>query len=169
MSNGTSPSSTLVTSNSNGVGPIELLYSTTEQLLHSIQGAVHVNVVADFIDSVQWSEPFIIGLILMQLTLFATVYLTRRQSVVQFAILSVLTVVSVAAEKLNRLGRTHWSSFASQNYFDRSGLFLLIFVCGPYIVVANFIVVSFCTISFPHSSPNFVRLHQLTTSLLYWY
>lgn len=156
MGNAMSP---LETSNGNSVGPLELLYSTVEQLLDSVQGAVHVDVVADFIDSVRWTEPFILLLISMQVVLFALVYTTRRHNVVQFIILSVLTAISLAAEKLNRFGRTHWRSFASQNYFDYAGLFLLIFVCGPFIIAANFIVVSVNNIS-----PSLLILSQFSHS-----
>lgn len=107
------------------------------------QGTFSLYTLSDFIDSVRWSEPFIVALVLMQILIAFLLYFTRRHHDVQFAILVVLTGVTLLAERLNRLGKTHWSSFASQDYFDANGLFMLVFVTAPFVIYANFIVVRF--------------------------
>lgn len=127
--------------NGSQLGPLDLLYGVAEDILRLTQGTFSLHTLSDFIDSVQWSEPFIISLIMMQICTVSMLYLTRRHHNVQFVILILLTCVTLAAESLNRLGKTHWSSFASQDYFDSNGLFMLVFVTAPFLIYANIIVV----------------------------
>lgn len=101
--------------------------------------------VSDFFASVRWNEPFIQALVVVQVLMFVLTYATRRYEFVQFAILMVITAINLAAERLNKFGRRHWGQFATQNYFDGPGLFMMIFVSGPFVVLANIIVVSFNT------------------------
>lgn len=126
---------------SNNIGPLDLLFSAAEQILQTTQGAVHVDAVSDFIDSVRWTEPFIVSLVGFQIVLFCVTYVTRRRSNVQFLVLAILTVITLSAERLNEVGKSHWKSFATQDYFDPSGVFMIVFVCGPFVLLANFIVV----------------------------
>lgn len=99
------------------------------------------NIMSDFIDTVHWTEPFILSLILMQLSVFTLAYLTRRRNAIQFGLMVVLTIVTLLCEQLNSVGHRQWHKFASQDYFDRQGLFMLIFVSGPFVIVSNFIVI----------------------------
>jgi transmembrane protein 18 len=46
------------------------------------------------------------------------------------------------AEKMNRYLGEHWRSFASQNYFDRSGVFISVIWSGPLIFISIASVVS---------------------------
>ena len=39
------------------------------------------------------------------------------------------------AEYLNSLGNQRWREFATQNYFDKGGIFMGIMVCAPLLVV----------------------------------
>lgn len=126
-----------------GIGPMDLLYSSAEQVLRSVQAGLGVHVLSNFVDSVHWKEPFIFSLITMHTAIFALTYVTRKYNNVQFGILTLLTAVSIGAERLNQLGQNYWPLFATQDYFDQSGLFMLVFVCGPFVIIANFIVVSF--------------------------
>jgi len=41
-----------------------------------------------------------------------------------------------SAEWLNRLGSTHWRSFATQNYFDERGVFISVLFSAPLLVIA---------------------------------
>lgn len=61
---------------------------------------------------------------------------------IQFGVLLILTAITLGAERINEFGSRNWSKFATQNYFDSSGLFMMVFVSGPFVVIANFIVVS---------------------------
>lgn len=39
-----------------------------------------------------------------------------------------------SAEWLNGLGSKNWEKFATQNYFDRRGIFVGVMVCGPLLL-----------------------------------
>ena len=132
------------------MGPIELLYSSTDALLNTLQGAVTTSSMSDFVETVKWNEPFIRFLILSQILLFLVTYLTRRRDGIQFFILVLITTIALFAENINDYGRTNWSLFATQDYFDRPGLFMLVFVSGPFLALANFIVVCIHRIFFFH-------------------
>lgn len=123
-------------------GAVDLVYSAADQVLSLAQGATPLHAVSDFMDSVRWTEPFIGTIIALQLVLFAVTYSTRRNTVVQFALLGALTGVSLGAERLNTWGHAHWRRFATQDYFDSAGFFMMTFVCGPFVLLANFIVIT---------------------------
>lgn len=125
----------------NELGPIDLLYSGAEHVFNLTQGSIHLDKVSDFVETVTWNEPFIRALLSFQVLLFLVTYITWRRDLIQFGILFLVTVLALFAERLNEYGRQHWPQFASQNYFDRSGLFLSVFLSGPFVILANFIVV----------------------------
>lgn len=123
------------------LGPLDLIYHGADEIFRGAEGLLGSGRAYDFIQSVRWREPFILLLILSQMFLFLLTYATRKREILQFGILLSLTVITLAAERLNNYGRRHWQTFASQNYFDRQGLFMMIFVSGPMVVLANFIVI----------------------------
>lgn len=125
------------------LGPLEVIYQGADQVLQKAQGLVGAEKVSDFVASVRWSEPFIGALLLAQILLIAFTYATRKHEVLQFGILLLLTAVTLSAERLNDYGRRHWNHFATQDYFDGPGLFMMVFVSGPFVVQANFIVVRY--------------------------
>lgn len=45
-----------------------------------------------------------------------------------------IAVIVRAAERLNDYGAKHWKEFATQNYFDRRGIFIGIMLCGPLLL-----------------------------------
>lgn len=127
----------------NTMGPIELLYAGAEHIFNATQGTIHLGGASDFLDRVRWTEPLIRGLFAFHCLLFLFTYLTRRHDVMQFGILLFVTAIALGAERLNDYAKANWRRFATQDYFDREGLFMVIFVSGPFVLLANFIVVSF--------------------------
>ncbi|GAX09965.1 hypothetical protein FisN_11Lh046 [Fistulifera solaris] len=84
--------------------------------------------------AITWSEPFVIGLIAFQaIMLLLTLWVSRKnQSLAPRVILMLLILGLVRlAERWNELGARHWRSFATQNYFDRHGIFVSIMLCAP--------------------------------------
>ena len=45
------------------------------------------------------------------------------------------------AEPLNTLAAQRWRSFATQNYFDKRGVFASVLFCGPLLLIAFVILV----------------------------
>lgn len=58
-----------------------------------------------------------------------------RRGAVCLAVARSVAVVFFA-EKLNALGSLHWRLFATQDYFDPSGLFLTVMLCVPFMLCA---------------------------------
>lgn len=129
------------TTDLNNVGPIELIYHWTDQIFQGAQGLLAAEKISDFFETVKWNEPFIRALLTMQFAIFAITFITRRNDFIQFGILVLITASTLAAERLNAFGSKYWSRFATQNYFDGPGLFMMVFVSGPFVILANFIVV----------------------------
>lgn len=50
-----------------------------------------------------------------------------------------------SAERLNKLGRRHWGSFAGQQYFDPSGVFMSAVVSGPLLLIMFVVLVRLCS------------------------
>merc|ERR1712238_426751 len=48
----------------------------------------------------------------------------------------------MGAERLNGLGASRWRDFATQNYFDKNGIFMGIMVCAPLLLVCLLVLVS---------------------------
>jgi hypothetical protein len=46
------------------------------------------------------------------------------------------------AEKLNQMGNSRWRDFATQNYFDKNGIFMGIMICAPLLMVCFVMLVS---------------------------
>ena len=46
------------------------------------------------------------------------------------------------AEFLNSMGANRWRDFATQNYFDRGGIFMGIMFCAPLLIFCFFVLAS---------------------------
>lgn len=120
---------------------LQLVYSGADRVLGAVEGAVPGEAVRDFVQTVNWREPFILGLLLAQCALWTLAAVTRRSDVLQFLLVALLCGGTLFAKRLNALGRANWEHFATQDYFDKNGTFLLIFVLAPFVLLANAIVV----------------------------
>lgn len=129
------------TSDFSKFGPIDLIYHWADQVFDVAQGMVSPDNVSDFFETVKWNEAFILALLTFQFALFAFTFMTRRYDLIQFAVLLFITSTTLAAERLNEYGRRNWSKFATQDYFDGPGLFMMVFISGPFVLLANIIVV----------------------------
>lgn len=125
----------------NNLGPIEVLYNGADMLLRMTEQAIPQRALSDFFESVHWSERFIVTLLASQFAVFSIAMISRRNFVAQAVVFLAISVTVFCSESLNALGKKNWHLIASQDYFDRQGLFMLIFVSGPLIITANVIVV----------------------------
>lgn len=140
------------------LGPIDLLYRGAETVLNATQSAFPSSIlprraVADFFAIVRWDEPFIQALLLAQAVFLSAVFLSRRRYVAQGVLFFYAAAVVFSARWINDAGRNRWPMFATQDYFDRQGLFMLIFVCVPLIFGANVIVVRRISLRLPYLAP----------------
>lgn len=89
-------------------------------------------------EMINWSEPLILGIIALHITLFMTVFLTRHRLYLQFALFVLNIVLLVITEELNKWARAHWQLIATQQYFDKRGVFMSIFYAGPLLGLGFF-------------------------------
>jgi transmembrane protein 18 len=101
-----------------------------------------LNSTYEFISVINWKQDIWISiLLLIHLILFLFVFLNRNNHNLQFIILIFITILILNSENLNTLLSKNHESFSSQNYFDKSGIFIGIFLSGPLILISLFIIV----------------------------
>ncbi|KAF0686504.1 Aste57867_21691 [Aphanomyces stellatus] len=86
-------------------------------------------------EAVDWQEPLILGLIAFHVALLTSVLVMRHVYWAQVAFFTFICGTIYVCERLNTWGREHWTTFASQNYFDTQGVFMGIFVAGPLLAI----------------------------------
>lgn len=75
-----------------------------------------------------------VGLVGVQAALLLLTLATRRRVGVQTALFVVFGAAIFSGEHTNRALGQHWERFASQNYFDKQGLFFSVMFSGPLLV-----------------------------------
>ncbi|XP_047045700.1 transmembrane protein 18-like isoform X1 [Lolium rigidum] len=95
-----------------------------------------------FVRAVDWTEPWLMGLMAFHASLLLTAVGLRRHANLQFFLLFLAYSGVYLAQKINIYLAEHWKSFASQNYFDRAGVFISVVWSGPLIFISIVSVVS---------------------------
>ncbi|KAL6848815.1 hypothetical protein ACP4OV_021398 [Aristida adscensionis] len=95
-----------------------------------------------FVRAVDWTEPWLMGLMAFHAILLLTAVGMRRNANFQLFLLFLAYSGVYLAEKVNRYLGEHWKSFASRNYFDHAGVFISVVWSGPLIFISIVSVVS---------------------------
>ncbi|XP_017145844.2 transmembrane protein 18 isoform X2 [Drosophila miranda] len=77
-----------------------------------------------FLLSIDWRDPWLIGLILLHLLTTTTALLSRSHNNIQVVLFLVLLSAVYFSESINEYAAWNWSSFSRQQYFDSNGLFI---------------------------------------------
>ena len=96
--------------------------------------------------AITWSESFIVVLLLFQVTMFLIcvwVSRTSRGLTPRLIVMALIGFIVRSAETLNGIGARRWELIASQNYFDKRGIFVGIMLCGPLLLDSFFMLVCF--------------------------
>lgn len=99
-----------------------------------------------FRSAIRWTEPFILSLVVFQVTLFFLCLWASRPSRslgTRIAIMLFMAIVVRSSEWLNVYGGQHWADFCTQNYFDSKGVFIGIFLCAPLLLDSFLMMVIF--------------------------
>ena len=92
-----------------------------------------------FFSAVAWKEErWLQALLAMELALFVAVVALRRRFYAQMILLFLVGAAVYASERINAWGAENYRSFATQNYFDSSGLFMGIVYAGPLLCIMMF-------------------------------
>ncbi|KAA0146224.1 hypothetical protein FNF29_08173 [Cafeteria roenbergensis] len=92
--------------------------------------------VMGFVYAVDWTDPFIIGIVVAIATMYAVVFATRKHVDAQIALLAVVCAVAYAAPHASRALGPHWQQLARQDYFDKHGYFGSMMVSLPLMLLA---------------------------------
>jgi len=92
-----------------------------------------------FADSIDWSEPWILGLIVFHITVFIVILSFRKKAEALTPLFLLLLVLVYLSETLNIWCASNWQKFATINYFDTSGSFIAFMFALP--MIFNSIVV----------------------------
>lgn len=87
--------------------------------------------------AITWSEPFIQCLLAFHVAIIVTaIILTKRGGTyTRMGFMILLGIIVRLAERMNVMGNSRWEEFATQNYFDKSGIFMGIMLCAPLLCV----------------------------------
>jgi hypothetical protein len=90
-----------------------------------------------FRSAIKWSEKFILGLVAFQVVIFfLCLHFSRKDRGLapRVTLLVIIFIVVRSAEWLNAQGEEHWELFATQDYFDKRGIFVGIMLSGPLLL-----------------------------------
>uniref|UniRef100_K1R6M5 Transmembrane protein 18 n=1 Tax=Magallana gigas TaxID=29159 RepID=K1R6M5_MAGGI len=76
-----------------------------------------------YIASIDWTEKWLIALVMFHFTCFFLIIVTRKSGLLQAIIFITLLLSVYFAENLNELAAKHWQVFTKEQYFDSDGLF----------------------------------------------
>lgn len=88
--------------------------------------------------AITWSEPFILSLLFFHIFMFfVNIFVMRSGNLVgRFLLIAFFAVVIRGAEVLNQYGSSNWEKFATQNYFDKNGVFVSLMLSAPLLLIA---------------------------------
>eukprot|EP01012_Entosiphon_sulcatum_P039505 TRINITY_DN5212_c0_g1_i1.p1 TRINITY_DN5212_c0_g1~~TRINITY_DN5212_c0_g1_i1.p1 ORF type:complete len:178 (-),score=35.01 TRINITY_DN5212_c0_g1_i1:58-567(-) len=91
-----------------------------------------------FVKSVEWDEPWLIGLGVFHLVLaLVALVVLRRKSDGGFVVLFCLIAAMIGSAKyINQMLAQTWPKFARHPYFDAGGAFISVVWSGPLMIVA---------------------------------
>lgn len=99
-----------------------------------------------FRSAITWSEPFIQALVTFQIVMFLlSLYVSRRQRglVPRLFTMAIIAITIRCSEYINGLAAENWSRFATQNYFDKNGVFMSVMVCCPLLLDSFIMLICF--------------------------
>ncbi|XP_023178485.1 transmembrane protein 18 [Drosophila hydei] len=90
-------------------------------------GQIEVNEITGlwtFLLTIDWKDPWLIGLITLHVLTTSTALLTRNNTNFQVVLFLVLLSVVYFSESINEYAAANWQTFSKQQYFDNNGLFI---------------------------------------------
>merc|ERR1712194_738295 len=98
--------------------------------------------VMGFYHAVDWSEPWLKGLLAFHVTVWVLAIATRKLNDVQIVMLLSILALVYFAETINRVAGENWESFAGQQYFDKRGVFVSVVLSTPLLFASFFILIN---------------------------
>ncbi|KAL0967803.1 hypothetical protein UPYG_G00257310 [Umbra pygmaea] len=113
---------------------------------------IRITSIWTFLMSVQWSESWLIGLLVFHSLCLLTTLLTSRFYRVQICQFLVMVCMVYSAEYLNEVAAMNWRVFSNFQYFDSNGMFISLVYSIPLllntiIIVALWVYRTFSTMT----------------------
>ncbi|XP_054284804.1 transmembrane protein 18-like [Macrosteles quadrilineatus] len=87
-----------------------------------------------FLQSIEWRDPWLIGLVMFHITITVMAILTRNHSNFQVVLFLMLLLLVYFSENINEVASNHWRTFSRQQYFDNKGLFISLVFSVPILL-----------------------------------
>uniref|UniRef100_A0A182QW26 Transmembrane protein 18 n=1 Tax=Anopheles farauti TaxID=69004 RepID=A0A182QW26_9DIPT len=87
-----------------------------------------------FLASIDWYDPWLIGLIAFHVCITSTALLTRNYGNFQVFLFFVLLLLVYFSESINEYAAINWRIFSKQQYFDDKGLFISVVFSVPILL-----------------------------------
>ena len=88
-----------------------------------------------FTSAINWRDPLIIGILLFHTIMFILVFSTRKNFGFQVFMFLFACLLVFVSEHINTAASLQWKNFATQNYFDKQGIFMGIFLNAPLLLI----------------------------------
>ncbi|KAE8682320.1 putative Malectin/receptor protein kinase family protein [Hibiscus syriacus] len=95
-----------------------------------------------FFHAINWKEPWLMCLLGFHVFLLIVTILSRKNTNFLLSLFLLALLGVYFAESLNKFLGGNWKEFATQNYFDPSGLFLSVVWSGPLLIIAIIILIN---------------------------
>ncbi|KAI9302621.1 transmembrane protein 18-domain-containing protein [Cunninghamella echinulata] len=102
----------------------------------------------EFFQAIDWSQTWLIGLVIFHIVCFLLVIILRNKHTILSYYFFILLGLAALTQPLNQYGGNHWQSFASANYFDESGIFIVSLYAFPLILNGFFTLMFILKASF---------------------
>jgi len=106
------------------------------------------------IDNVVWNDKFIMIVIMIHALLVLEIIQNRKSYFKQIFYVISLIILSFSSTFLNNLGAENWNKFATKNYFDKNGKFMLLFLNIPVLIELILCLFFICISSLGILSPS---------------
>lgn len=100
-----------------------------------------------FLIHIDWSEPFLQGVILFHILTFILVLVTRKRVNFQGTLFVIFLGSIGATEKINAWMAENYKKFVSLQYFDSQGMFISLLYSGPVLVNCVIILINWFVFS----------------------
>ncbi|KAG7162539.1 transmembrane protein 18-like [Homarus americanus] len=100
-----------------------------------------------FLQTIDWSEGWLVGLVVFHIFLTIFTVMTRNHHTTQAVLFFLLLLTVRSSETINQYAAKNWQSFSRQQYFDSQGLFISVVFSMPVLFNCMMMVINWLWLS----------------------